>query len=459
MKQQSLSLTLEEQKAFFETRATYDLAYRIAQLKKLKTAIKNNEQAIIAALQQDLGKPELEAYFSAIHMCTTEIDYAIKHLHAWAKKRSVTTPLALWPMRSAVQPQPYGTVLIISTWNYPFNLNLIPLIGAIAAGNCAIIKPSPRAAHSEKLLIDMINATFDNSYVHCLAQIPTIVDEMLAQQWDYIFLTGHAPFAKQFMRNAAEHITPIALELGGKSPCIVDQTAQLTTAAQKITWGKWMNAGQNCISPDYVLVHTSIKELLLQNIQQSIVDFYGNNQEESASYGKIIDGAYIDRLENLLQGTHIVCGGIVNKEKRYMAPTIVEIDSLDHPLMQEEIFGPILPVITFDTIDQALTIYRHNPDPLAVYLFSQDKHIITKVQHTTRSGAFGINELVLQVASHYLPFGGIGASGIGRYHGKASFDLFSNERAIIESRWFDLPFRYPQYKKIRNWFKKILSWL
>jgi len=450
---------ITSQRAFFDTHTTKEIPYRIKQLKKLKKALIDNEHAIINALQADLGKPALESYFSAIHMCIKEIDYILKHINSWSSEHKVSTPLTLWPMYSALKPQPYGVILIMGTWNYPFNLNILPLIGAIAAGNCAIIKPSSRAISSENTLVSIINNTFDNSYIYALAGGTDVEHTLLDYQWDYIFFTGSIPFAQKLMHNAAEHITPVSLELGGKSPCIIDDTAHIDMAAKKIAWGKWLNVGQNCISPDYILVHTRIKDAFIDALKRYITNFYSDNQQTSNTYGKLIDAAHAERLEKFMHNTRIIFGGTVDADNHYIAPTILEVDSLDHPIMQEEIFGPLLPIITFDSIDDALAVYTRNPHPLAVYLFSQDADTQHRIQKETASGAFGLNELVLHVASHYLPFGGIGKSGIGRYHGKSSFDTFSNYRAIIKRRFFDMPFRYPNYRRMQKWFRSLLQWL
>ncbi len=454
----TISQLIKDQRMFFSSHKTKDIPYRIEQLKKLKKVILENESHIIAALQKDLHKPEIDAYFSAVYLCVKEINYALKCIKCWSKKQPVKTPLSLWPMRSALKPQPYGVVLIISTWNYPFNLNILPLIGAIAAGNCVVIKPSHRATASEQLLVNMINNSFAAEYIHVVEGGPEVADELIEQKWDYIFLTGNTGFAKKVMHNAAEHLIPVSLELGGKSPCIVDDTASIDLAAKKIAWGKWLNIGQNCISPDYLLVHKQIKNELITALKKYIAAFYGTDPQQSASYGRIIDPQQMQRLVTLMEKTNIIFGGTINEDDLYIAPTLVEVDSLEHPIMQEEIFGPILPIITFETLDEALTIYNHNPQPLAVYLFSTDKKIQHRIEKETTSGAFGINEMVLQVCSNQLPFGGIGHSGMGRYHGKATFDTFSNYRAIIESGWLELPFRYPNYARMQQLFKKILQW-
>lgn len=456
MNNYSITQIIEKQRAFFSTHITKEISYRIEQLKKLKTLIQQNEEAIITALQEDLHKPDFDAYFSAIYLCITEIDYALNQIHSWTKKKNIKTPLSLWPMHSAIIAQPYGVVLIISTWNYPFNLNILPLVGAIAAGNCTVIKPSYRAKKSEKLLAKMINNTFDPAYIHVVEGGTDRADELLEHKWDYIFLTGSTPFAKKVMSNAAEHITPVSLELGGKSPCIVDNTASINLAAKKIAWAKWLNAGQNCISPDYLLIHTQIKSELLTQLQEYITKFYGSNPQESSSYSRIIDQQHLQRLLTLMVHSTIVFGGTSDSQDNYLAPTIVEVDSLDHPLMQEEIFGPILPIITFDSIEEALEIYKHNPQPLAVYVFSTDKKIQKRIAIETTSGALGINEMLLQACSNQLPFGGIGASGMGRYHGKASFDTFSNYRSIIKKRWFDLPIRYPNQTFLQKIYMQLL---
>jgi len=459
MKTISIEQLAHTQRAFFETHRTQEISYRIKQLKTLKALITRNEDRIISAIQNDLGKPTLDAYFSAIHLCSTEIDYALANVQHWTKKQYVKTPLSLWPMRSAVQAQPYGTTLIISTWNYPFNLNVLPLIGAITAGNCAVLKPSHRARHSQELLADLINNQFDSRYIYVASGGPDVADALIAQQWDSIFLTGSPAFAKKVLQHAAEYTTPVSLELGGKSPCIVDTTASIDLAAKKIVWGKFLNAGQNCISPDYLLVHKDIKDPLIRAMKKYIHLFFGDDPQNSLAYSRIIDRQHLERLESFLRNATIIHGGTIDKDDNYLAPTLLEVASLEHPIMHEEIFGPLLPIVSFSHIDEALALYRRNPQPLALYLFSHDKTLQNRVQTETASGAFGINELVLQVCSHYLPFGGIGRSGMGRYHGKASFDTFSNQRACIESRWPELPFRYPNYPKTQAFFKKLLGWL
>lgn len=458
MQREHIEGLIASQRNFFSSNVTKSIAFRIEKLEKLKYILLNHEALILEALYADLGKPLFEGYVSEIYACITEINYAIKNLKKWMRKKKVASPWYIWPVKSAVTSEPHGLVLIIGTWNYPFNLTLMPLVGAIAAGNCVILKPSYKAAACQTVLAQLINLNFPRDYIHVVEGAEDVAEKLLAHRFNYIFLTGNAYFAKKVMHYAAEHLTPLTLELGGKSPCIIDDTASVDIAAKKITWAKWMNAGQTCIAPDYLLVHVSVKEELVARIKYYITLFYGQSPEHSANYARIINDEHMQRLKKLIEHTELLFGGKFDMNNRYFGPTLIEINDMKHPLMQEEIFGPILPIVSFTTLDEVLYIIRQHPDPLSIYLFSNNKEVQDVVLHETTSGSCGINEIMLQASSVYLPFGGVGNSGMGRYHGKASFDTFSYSRAIITKGFFELPIRYPHNLRIQHLLKKMLNY-
>lgn len=440
------SQSLVRQRSFFDTGKTRNIDFRIAQLKKLKEGIRKYETELMAALYDDLRKPPFESYASEIGILYTEIDHAIRNILSWSRSRHVATPLIHFLSRSRVYQEPYGIVLIISPWNYPFQLAIAPLIGAIAAGNCVLIKPSEFSPATANIIDKMIKELFPSDYITVFHGDAEATQKLLQEKFDYIFFTGSTAVGRIIMTAAARHLTPVTLELGGKSPCIVHEDANLDFGVKRIAWGKFFNAGQTCIAPDYVLLHRNIKDIFVEKMTRTIHKFYGDDPMRSPDYARIINERQFDRLLRFLKTGRVFCGGNYHREELYMPPTIIDQVSLDDPVMQEEIFGPILPIMEYNDIDEAIALVNKLPRPLALYCFSESKKIQNKVLRETSSGGGCINDTVSHVGSQELPFGGIGDSGMGAYHGKASFDTFSHRRGVLfRSNWVDLSLRYPPY--------------
>lgn len=448
---------LDKQRQFFASGKTKEIDFRLNQLKRFKQAITSSKEAVLDALKADLNKPEFEGYFDLIGL-NEEIDYAIKKLVTWVKPKKVPTSLTMFPSSAYIYPEPLGVILIIGPWNYPFSLVLTPLVGAIASGNCAILKPSELAPATSKVVADLINKTFEPDYITVVEGGIETSQELLREKFDHIFFTGGTRIGQIIMEAAAKHLTPVTLELGGKSPCIVDTDIDLKETAKRITWGKFINAGQTCIAPDYLLVHRRIKDDLIASIKQCIRDFYGEDPAISPDYARIINERQFERLNGLLGDGNIITGGQSNKEDRYIAPTVIDNISLDAPVMQEEIFGPILPVLDYEKLEEAIAFINRLPKPLALYLFSKDKTKQQQVLKQTSSGGVCLNDVVFQVGVIDLPFGGVGDSGIGSYHGKATFDTFSHYKSVLKKSFrFDLNWRYAPYmdklKQLKQLFK------
>jgi aldehyde dehydrogenase (NAD+) len=447
---------IRKQRDFFATLQTKDVKWRMEQLKRLKQAVVDDQEAIINAVKADLGRPEFEAYFEIAAI--TEINYAIKHLKSWVKPKKVAVGLEQFPASAKIYPEPLGVVLIISPWNYPFQLLISPLVGAIAAGNCAVLKPSEISAHTSTAIANLIQKTFDPAYIAVVEGDAETSKALLAEKFDHIFFTGGTAIGKIVMEAAAKHLTPVTLELGGKSPCIVDADTDLKDTAKRITWGKYLNAGQTCIAPDYLLVDRRIKSELLTEVQKCVQDFYGQEPEKSPDYARIISHRHFDRLVPLLKDGEIVIGGQTRPEDKYIAPTVIDGVSWDSPVMEEEIFGPILPVLEYQELNDAIAQINARPKPLALYLFSKDKQKQQQVLQQTSSGGVCLNDTVMQVGVTTLPFGGVGDSGMGNYHGKASFDTFSHFKSVLKKGfWFNLNWRYPPYNGKLSLFKRIIS--
>ncbi len=437
---------IRKQRDFFQLGKTKDIAFRIEQMKALKDLVSDNKPAIIQALQADLHKPEFETYATEISI-VKEIDYAIKHLKSWIKPTKAAVSLDFFSYSAKIYPEPLGVVLIIGAWNYPFNLIISPLLGAIAAGNCAIIKPSELAPHTSNLLTQIIGKYFAPEYIAVLEGGVETSKKMLAEKFDHIFFTGSTAVGKIVMAAAAEHLTPVTLELGGKSPCIVDTDINLEHTLRRITWGKFINAGQTCIAPDYILVNQKIKQDFVDGLKKCLKEFYGEHPEKNPDYARIINQKHFERLTNLLKNGEIIIGGETNLSERYIAPTVLDNVSVEDPVMQEEIFGPILPVIEYTDITEAIALINSKPKPLALYLFSQNKKLQKRVLQETSSGGVCFNDTMMQFGVSSLPFGGVGDSGIGTYHGKASFDTFSHYKSVLRnSFWLDLNWRYAPYQ-------------
>lgn len=439
--------SVKRQNRFFGTHQTKSIDFRIEQLKKLQRAVKLYEERICEALYLDLHKSKFEAIATEVGMVTGEIAFHLKNLRRWSRPRTVPTNqmIHLWST-SCIYQEPYGRVLIIAPWNYPFQLMINPLIGAISAGNCVTLKASEFSLHTAEVMREMISSCFDPEYISFFTGDHTIGQALLAEQWDYIFFTGSPAVGKIVMQSAARHMTPVALELGGKSPCIVDDDADLAMAATRIAWGKFLNAGQTCIAPDYLLVHSSVKERFIQLLKQRIVRLYGPDPKESSDFCRIITVPKTRRLAAFLNDGEIVAGGQFDIEARYVAPTILDKVSPLAPVMQEEIFGPVLPVLGFSRTEEVIEFVNARPKPLAFYYFSSSEKKQEQMLRSTSSGGGCINEVIMHIANDQLPFGGVGNSGIGNYHGEYSFKTFSHARSILnKSTLFDVPLRYAPY--------------
>lgn len=448
---------LNKQRGFFANGKTKDVNFRIRQLKTLKQLVIDNQAAIIKALELDLHKPEFETYATEIAVIK-EINYAIKNLPNWTKPKKATVSWEFFPYSAKSYPQPLGVVLIIGAWNYPFNLIITPLVSAIASGNCAIIKPSEFATHTSNLLSQLISKYFPPEYITVIEGGVETSQKLIAEKFDHIFFTGSTPIGKIVMEAAAKHLTPVTLELGGKSPCIVDTEINLEHTIRRITWGKFINAGQTCIAPDYLLVNKKIKPDLVNGLKKCLQQFYRENPETSPDFPRIINQKHFQRLEKFLKSGEIIVGGETNPETLYISPTLLDDVSLVDPIMEEEIFGPILPIIAYTEIEEAITLINSKPKPLALYLFSENKNLQQRILNSTSSGGVCINDTVMQFAVSSLPFGGVGNSGIGSYHGKAGFDTFSHYKSVLKnSFWLDINWRYPPYKGKLLLLKKLIG--
>lgn len=444
-----------KQRAFFSTQKTKGLGFRLSQLRKLKESIHNYQERIEEALWQDLRKSPEEAYLTEISIVTSEIDHHIKHLKKWANTKKVRTPIHLKPSSSKVIYEPLGVALIVAPWNYPMHLLLNPLVGSISSGCCSILKPSPDAPHLAKVIEDLIVENFNSNYIHVVQGGRETNTILFSQPFDFIFFTGSPKVGKVLMKAAAENLTPLILELGGKSPCIVDADADIDVAAKRIAWGKLINAGQTCIAPDYLFAHHSIKDELLNKIANNIQLMYGDNIKQSRFYSRIVNDQAVNRLSALLNQGKIHTGGEVDLKERFIAPTIIDDVKPSFLIMQEEIFGPILPVMTFVHIDEPINYINKNEKPLAFYYFGKKKKG-QEVLRNTSSGGACINDVLMHIGNHHLPFGGVGNSGMGNYHGHESFLAFSNKRAVVTTpTWIDLPFKYIPFKYFKN-LKKLL---
>ncbi|GAC91998.1 NAD-dependent aldehyde dehydrogenase [Anoxybacillus flavithermus NBRC 109594] len=445
---------LQKQKRYFRTRATISLSFRLAQLARLKEVIQAHEQAIIDTLAKELNKSPLEAYTTEIGVVYEEINFITKRLVRWMKPQRVPTPLTHFGSKSYIYPEPYGVSLIIAPWNYPFQLAISPLIGAIAAGNCAVVKPSEYTPAMSALLKTIISEVFPEEYVAVVEGGVDVSQQLLDLRFDHIFFTGSVPVGKIVMAAAAKHLTPVTLELGGKSPAIVDQSAHIDLAAKRIVWGKFLNAGQTCIAPDYVFVHASVKSLLIERMKQYIEQLYGDKN----TYSRIVTVRHTERLVRFLANGTVVHGGTYDIEQRWIEPTLLDDITWDDAVMQEEIFGPILPILTFETIDEAIQMINDYEKPLALYLFTEDRDVQKQILQQVRFGGGCINDTVVHVANPHLPFGGVGQSGIGAYHGKASFDAFTHYKSVLkQTTKFDIPLRYPNFPNALKWVRKLLK--
>ncbi|HCX0600942.1 aldehyde dehydrogenase, partial [Staphylococcus aureus] len=428
---------------------TKDISFRKEQLKKLSKAIKSYESDILEALYTDLGKNKVEAYATEIGITLKSIKNARKELKNWTKTKNVDTPLYLFPTKSYIKKEPYGTVLIIAPFNYPFQLVFEPLIGAIAAGNTAIIKPSELTPNVARVIKRLINETFDANYIEVIEGGIEETQTLIHLPFDYVFFTGSENVGKIVYQAASENLVPVTLEMGGKSPVIVDETANIKVASERICFGKFTNAGQTCVAPDYILVHESVKDDLITALSKTLREFYGQNIQQSPDYGRIVNLKHYHRLTSLLNSEqmNIVFGGHSDEDERYIEPTLLDHVTSDSAIMQEEIFGPILPILTYQSLDEAIAFIHQRPKPLSLYLFSEDENATQRVINELSFGGGAINDTLMHLANPKLPFGGVGASGMGRYHGKYSFDTFTHEKSyIFKSTRLESGVHLPPYK-------------
>lgn len=451
MTEQEIATILAKQHAFFASGRTIPVSFRQEQLHKLKRSMLAHEKDLNEALQKDLGKSRMESYMCEVGLTLSELTWMQRHLGSLSAKKRVPTPLAQFAARSFRSPSPYGNVLIMSPWNYPVLLTLEPLIDAIAAGNTAIVKPSAYAPYTCEVMKQIVEECFPQSYVAVVTGGRAENQTLLQQRFDMIFFTGGKTVGREVLRHAAEYLTPVTLELGGKSPCIVDSSAKIRLAARRIVFGKYLNCGQTCVAPDYVLCDKTIRDELVLAIQAEIRRQFGAAPLENPNYGKIVNRKHFERLLGLIDERKMVCGGQNNPDTLRIAPTVLTDVTWEDAIMGEEIFGPILPVLTFDTLEEAIQMVEARPHPLALYFFSENKTAQKQVLNCCRFGGGCINDTVIHLATSAMPFGGVGESGMGGYHGKAGFETFSHYRSIVDKKtWMDLPIRYQHYTALKE---------
>lgn len=454
-------MSLKEQistlKQYFNSHVTKNISWRKQQLTNIKKLVSENEKAILDALLQDLGKPNLEGWITEISYITGDVDHTIKHLKSWSAKKKVSTPLVVQPGSSYIKPEAQGTVLIIGAWNYPIQLIFAPLIAAISAGNCAVLKPSELAPKTSNLIAELVPKYLDNNAVIVVEGAVDETTQLLNEKFDHIMYTGNGAVARIVMKAASNYLTPVTLELGGKSPVYIDDSANLSITAQRLAWGKWLNAGQTCIAPDYILTTKALVQPLLACFRKEIKSMFGTNVKESSSYGRIVNSRHTQRLVSYLSDQNIVIGGEYDIENKYMEPTIALVEDLNSPLMKEEIFGPILPIVVVDDFEQAKIYVAKNDKPLAAYLFTKNKVQEKQWVNEIQAGNQCINDVIMFNAVPDLPFGGTGPSGMGQYSGKSGFDNFSHAKPVLKRPFLkDLPVRFAPYS---DWKFKILRML
>lgn len=437
-----------------------DIGYRKETLKKLLYNIQKSEDLIVKALYDDFKKPEFEAVLTETNYVISELKDTIKNINKWAKRKRVFPSLLNFPSTDYIFKEPYGNVLVIAPWNYPFQLALCPLISAVAAGNRVVLKPSELTPHTSAIIARIIEKTFHINHVEVFEGGVEVSNKLLAQRWDYIFFTGSVSVGKIIAKAAAENLTPITLELGGKNPCIIDETANLKLAAKRIVWGKFINAGQTCIAPDYILIQKNMKVNFITFLIEEIIKAYGKKMDKSPDFARIINTKNWLRLANMIEPEKVIFGGETDANALYISPTLIEEPALDSPVMKEEIFGPILPILTYESQSDIEDIINRYEKPLAFYIFSENKSFAKKLIKTYSFGGGCINDTVVHFSNKRLPFGGVGHSGIGAYHGQLSFDIFSHHKAIVKKgNWLDLPMRYAPYKGKLASIKKVLDWI
>jgi len=449
---------ITKQRHFFQNGETLHESFRRKNLEKLKKMLQDNEQEIYQALKEDLNKSEHESYTTELGFLLVEIDVALKNLKKWMEVEKVETPMTHMGTNSYIYQDPYGVALVIAPWNYPLQLAIGPVVAAIAAGNCVVMKPSEFAQSTSALLAEMFHSTFDRSYITVVEGAKEVSQNLLSQRFDYIFFTGSIPVGKIVMEAASKHLTPVTLELGGKSPAIVNKDADLKLAAKRIVWGKFTNAGQTCVAPDYVYVHEKLKKKLIMEMKKQIKRFYGKTPLENEDYVRIINQAHFNRLESLLSEGKILHGGQTNEDKLCIEPTIIDDLSWEDPIMKTEIFGPLLPILTFRDINEALSAIKTEEKPLALYFFGKSTAMQEEVIRTVSFGGGSMNDTLYHLANPHLPFGGVGSSGMGSYHGIHGFNTFTHKKSILkQTTKFDIPLRYPGGKIAQKLVKKVMK--
>lgn len=449
MNKDAINQLVEKQRRFFYTGTTLDVDFRIKALKRLQGCIQSHDAQILEALRTDLGKSAVESYMCETGLVLSEITYMLKHIRAFSREKTVHTPLVQFHSRSYVKPSPYGVVLVMSPWNYPFLLSFDPMIDAIAAGNTVVIKPSAYSPHTSQIISEIVRECFPEEFAAVVTGGRQENTCLLEEHFDYIFFTGSQAVGREVMERAARHLTPVTLELGGKSPCIVDRNADLKLAARRIVFGKYLNCGQTCVAPDYVYCDSEIKDTLIELIKKQIRKQYGKKPLENPNYGKVINEKHFNRLCGLIAPDKVVWGGGSSAGTLQIEPTVMDHVTFDDPVMQEEIFGPIMPVLTYESTDEMITKVNSLPHPLALYIFTNDKTIAKKVTGECGFGGGCINDTIIHLATSEMGFGGFGESGMGSYHGLEGFRTFSHYKSIVDKKtWLDLPMRYQPYRKI-----------
>lgn len=452
MKQTEINKIIEKQRIFYESGVTMEVEYRIKALRKLQKALLENESTIAQALGTDLGKSPEEGYMCETGIVLSEISYMLRHIRRFAKEKTVMTPLAQFASRSYKKPTPYGVVLIMSPWNYPLMLSLDPLVDAIAAGNTVVVKPSAYSPTTSKLLKKIIGQFFPEEYIAVVEGGREENTYLLDQKFDYIFFTGSKAVGQLVLEKAARYLTPVTLELGGKSPCIIDSSAKLELAARRIVFGKFLNCGQTCVAPDYILCHSSVKERFVECVKAEIQKQYGSDYQNNPLYGKMISKRHFERVSGLIDSKKVVSGGRYDRDSLKIEPTVMTDVTWDDKVMGEEIFGPLMPVLIYENIEEVITKINSQDKPLALYIYSEDKALIKTITKRCNFGGGCVNDCIIHIATSNMGFGGVGESGMGSYHGKAGFDTFTHYKSIVDKKtWMDLPMRYQPYNKLGDW--------
>jgi aldehyde dehydrogenase (NAD+) len=455
MTKEQIAEIVRKQQQYFSSGETLSVQTRIAALKKLRQAVKDNEEIIAQALKQDLGKSAFESYMCETGLVLSEISYMLRHIRSYAREKTVYTPLAQFASRSYKKPMPYGVTLIMSPWNYPLLLTLDPLVDALAAGNTAVIKPSAYSPATSQVIKDILEDIFPEEYVAVVTGGREENTYLLDQKFDYIFFTGSKAVGQTVLEKASKYITPVTLELGGKSPCIVHRSANLKLAAKRIVFGKYLNCGQTCVAPDYIYCEASIKDEFVSCVKEEIAKQYGARPLDNANYGKIISEKHFDRIVSLIDTNKTIAGGKYDRSTCRIEPTVLDHITWDDAVMKEEIFGPVMPILTFESVDQVIDQVNSCDKPLALYIFAEDKSVIKKVTSRCAYGGGCVNDVVIHLATSNMGFGGVGESGMGAYHGKIGFDTFTHYKSMVDKKtWMDLPMRYQPYKTL---YRKLLN--